>query len=165
MKFVCLLLALPGLCAAAEVQVGGPAPPLTLNQVLQAPALEKTFQVKAHKESGESQVFLLKRRADMEPTLRPATTASTRWWGTAGDRKAISAPTSFLADIASQALRTPVSDETGMQGRFDFELKWEAGNPASFVSALRDQLRLELVRARRPLEYLVVDSAIQPRGW
>jgi uncharacterized protein (TIGR03435 family) len=128
-------------------------------------ALETTFQVKAHKESRESQVFVLKRRASVEPALRPATSASTGWWGTPGNRKAVAAPTSFLADIASRALRTPVLDETGMQGQFDFELKWEVGNPTSFIEAVRDQLRLELVQARRPLEYLVVDSAAQPRAW
>jgi uncharacterized protein (TIGR03435 family) len=128
-------------------------------------ALETTFQVKAHKESRESQVFLLKRRVGIKPTVRAATSASTRWWGATGDRKAVSAPMTFLADVASRALRTPVFDETGMQGRFDFELKWEAGNPTSFIEAVRDQLGLELVQARRPLEYLVVDSAVQPRAW
>ena len=157
----------PDWADGTKYDVATAAPELTparKSELLQG-VLETTFQVKRHKESRESQAFLLKRRTGMEPALRPATSASTRWWGKPGDRKAISAPMSFLADIASEALRTPVFDETGMHGQFDFELKWEAGNPTSFINAVRDQLRLELVGARRPLEYLVVDSALQPQAW
>ena len=138
--------------------------PAKVPELLQR-ALERTFQVKVHKESRESQVFLLKRRAGIEPALRPATSAGTRWWGATGDGKAVAETMSDLADIASGALRTPVIDETETPGRFDFELKWKAGNRTSFIEAVRDQLRLELVQASRPLDYLVVDSAVQPLAW
>ena len=157
----------PDWAKESQYDVAIAAPELTparKSELLQQ-ALERTFQLKAHKESRESQVFLLKRHAGMEPNLRPATSSSTRWWGEPGDRKAISEPMSFLADFASRALRTPVFDETGLRGQFDFELKWEAGNATAFIEAINNQLRLELVQARRPLEYLVVDSAVQPRAW
>jgi len=70
-----------------------------------------------------------------------------------------------IKHIFKVVLGKPVFDETALKGRFDYELRWDVANPQSFLAAVREQLGLELVEARRPLEYLVVDSAVQPRTW
>ena len=53
----------------------------------------------------------------------------------------------------------------GLTGRFDFELQWDVTNPQSLMEAVRTQLGLELTLSRRPLDYLVVESAVQPQAW
>jgi bla regulator protein blaR1 len=69
----------------------------------------------------------------------------------------------------------PVVDQTGLQGAFDFTLKWtpdqlaaaadakEAGGEApSFFTAIREQLGLMLVASKAPVEVIVIDHIEQP---
>ena len=58
-------------------------------------------------------------------------------------------------------LKKPVFDETGLQGGYDIELKLEHDglnlpDPEKVISAVRDQLGLELTLAKRPVEVVVV---------
>jgi hypothetical protein len=73
-------------------------------------------------------------------------------------------------------LRTRVVDDTGLVGRFDFDLHWtpdrpasaDSGNPAaisewpSIFTAFEDQLGLKLVPRRMEVEVLVIDHAERP---
>ncbi len=127
--------------------------------------LEETFQLKVHKESRESDVYVLRIVPGMQSKLRPSALRTSSHWGNPGDVTAVSMPLASIAADAGRLLGKTVVDETGLAGRFDFELKWDAGNPQSLVEAARVQLGLELAPARRPLEYLVVDSAVQPQAW
>ncbi|MBZ5619853.1 MAG: TIGR03435 family protein [Acidobacteriia bacterium] len=128
-------------------------------------ALQDTFQVKAHKESRDTAGYVLERRPGVDPKLRPTASGTASHWGKFGDITAVSVPVLALASVAERALGKPVFDETALQGRFDYELKWDVANPQAFLEAIREQLGLNLVEARRPLDYLVVDSAVQPRPW
>jgi len=83
-----------------------------------------------------------------------------------------------LASQLGQQLGRFVSNETGLQGDFDFHAEWtpapgenigggDAPPPAgadgpSLFTALRDQLGLELKSAKGPVEVLVVDHAEKP---
>jgi uncharacterized protein (TIGR03435 family) len=63
-------------------------------------------------------------------------------------------------------LGIPVVNETGLAGRrFDFELTWEQPegrlNVDGLKRALVDQLGLELVPAREPVEMVVVSQTAQ----
>lgn len=127
--------------------------------------LEDTFQLKAHKESRETDVYVLQRSPGMESKLRPATSGASSRWGKTGDITAVSMPLASVTGTAGQVLGKTVVDETGLAGRFDFELKWDTTTPQSLIEAVRAQLGLELTPSRRPLEYLVVDSAVQPKAW
>jgi uncharacterized protein (TIGR03435 family) len=127
--------------------------------------MEDTFQLKVHKESRESDVYVLRIGGGTQPKLRPAGTGASSQWGKDGDVTAVSRPLASIASDAGRVLGKTVLDETGLAGRFDFELKWDAANPPSMIEAVRTQLGLELTPSRRPLEYLVVDSAVQPQAW
>lgn len=127
--------------------------------------LDQTFELKVHQESRDAVVYVLRRIAGIEPKLRAASTEGSSGWGKPGDITAVSRGTAFIAAISEQALGSVVLDETGIAGRFDFELKWSAAEPPSLKDAIRTQLGLELVQAKRPLSYIVVDSAVAPRDW
>lgn len=70
-----------------------------------------------------------------------------------------------LVWTAGNVLDAEVFDETGLQGRYDFNLKWDPKNPTSLVSIVNKQLGLELAQSRRKLEHLVIESAQQPSTW
>jgi uncharacterized protein (TIGR03435 family) len=52
-----------------------------------------------------------------------------------------------------------VFDQTGMQGRFDFELQW---SDISVFTALQEQLGLKLDAARGPVDVVVIDRVERP---
>ncbi len=74
-------------------------------------------------------------------------------------------------------LDRPVTDNTGLAGRYDFELTWapdetqfggevpvapsDAPSPPLFT-AIREQIGLKLVATRGPVSALVVDAAVEP---
>jgi uncharacterized protein (TIGR03435 family) len=60
-----------------------------------------------------------------------------------------------LAVCFEWLLNRPVVEETGLTGRFSFELKY-SGTPAVLLTAIR-QLGLQLIPAERELEVLVVE--------
>lgn len=88
----------------------------------------------------------------------------------------------FAALLQSEVLDRPVVDHTGLNGRWDFTLKWMPddsqftnGRPPGFGSpppgidqapdlftAIRQQLGLNLVAAKLPVEVLVVDHVEKP---
>jgi uncharacterized protein (TIGR03435 family) len=68
----------------------------------------------------------------------------------------------------------PVVDQSGLKGAFDFTLKWtpeslsgsaaarELGNAPALFTAIREQLGLQLVASKAPVEVIVVDHIEQP---
>jgi len=90
-----------------------------------------------------------------------------------------------MADLAgvlqSAVLDRPVVDQTGLSGRFDFELKWTPDEfqfsgmgikvpppgdnpnaPPDLETAMRDELGLNLVSTKAPVEVLVIDKVEKP---
>lgn len=157
----------PAWAGKARYDVALSAPKLTeeLRFELLHRCLEGAFQIKVHKEQRQTDVYLLQRRPREQHKLRPASSPSSRLWGNKGNIKAVSRSVKAIAGIAGDALGKTVFDETGLQGSFDFDLKWDPSNPMSLIEAVRTQLGLDLVQSRRPIGYLVVDSAVQPQSW
>jgi uncharacterized protein (TIGR03435 family) len=79
-------------------------------------------------------------------------------------------PLSLLAEMLEEQFRIPVVDETGLTNRYDFNVTWDeygkkVGNQypnypnlEGLKQALADQLGLELVPSREPIEMLVVEK-------
>jgi len=127
--------------------------------------LAAAFHLKLHRETRQTDVYVLKKVPGYEPNLKPATTRghSGPWNRQKGELQAIGMTPGFVARIAGTVLGCPAFDETEMKDRYDFDLKWDSNHPESIVAAVRDQLGLELVKVQRPLEYLIIDSAIEPK--
>jgi uncharacterized protein (TIGR03435 family) len=75
-----------------------------------------------------------------------------------------------LAGILSNQLEKPVTDATGLKGRYEFTLSWMAAVPASpspsapaadsgpdLFAAVQQQLGLKLEASRAPVDVLVID--------
>ena len=63
-----------------------------------------------------------------------------------------------------EVFEVPIIDQTGLTGRYDVKLKWHESNsghtePEDMKQALIDQLGLELVPGREPIEMLVIEKA------
>jgi len=76
------------------------------------------------------------------------------------------APIGYLVNGLRILLRTPVVDQTGLTGEYDFKLEFaKDGDPdsgPSMLSALQDQLGLKLEHTRGPIQFLIVDRAEKP---
>ena len=72
-------------------------------------------------------------------------------------------PLSTFAGSLEYRLQIPVIDQTELTNSFDFDLKWNqpVDQPLDLENlkqALTDQLGLELVPSREPIEMLVVEK-------
>lgn len=96
-----------------------------------------------------------------------------------GSVKGTRVPIPYLCWQLGQILQDderPVIDETGLKGKFDFNLIWLPGNADQFrdtlppdvferpviFSAVRDQLGLKLTARKGPVTYFVVDHIERP---
>jgi uncharacterized protein (TIGR03435 family) len=98
--------------------------------------------------------------------------------GNWGAPNALISGNNTLKGLANQLGRLPlvgrpVTDETGLDGSFDWELRWTADAPAgdtpsadaiSIFTAIQEQLGLKLVASRGPVDVFVIDSVTRPTG-
>ena len=129
--------------------------------------VRRMFGLVARHETRDTDLLLLKVRNPDAPGLKPS-----RGWnpqdGTStnfrrGQWSCRHAPLSMLADYLENSLGIPVVDKTGLTDRFDIDLKLNESNsqhpdPQNLKSAVLDQLGLELVPGREPIEMLVVEK-------
>jgi len=151
---------LGGDLARYEVQAKAPAdtPVATLRLMLQK-LLADRFKLVIHRETREVPAYQMivtrlevhkSEDADGESGVSPGG-ASINLVNTTMEQ---------LADLLSGPLKTPVVDRTGVEGRFDFPIRLEKGDPdEAFVSALREQFGLKLEKTKTQLAMLIVDSA------
>jgi uncharacterized protein (TIGR03435 family) len=76
-----------------------------------------------------------------------------------GQASAKRQPIAKLSDffLCNWVVHAPVVDETGLTGEYDWELPYQPGQPNIALQALKDNLGLELVKARRSINMLVVE--------
>jgi uncharacterized protein (TIGR03435 family) len=128
-------------------------------------ALETAFGLKAHTEMKGTRVYVLRKIPGQQPALKAATTKS----GTAhadlrrGRLEAIGYRIGGVTRTAGNILDSEVLDETGLTGRYDFDLKWDPKESRSIISAIREQLNLQLTVENRNLQHVVVDSIMEAK--
>jgi uncharacterized protein (TIGR03435 family) len=84
--------------------------------------------------------------------------------------KASNMPMAIFCKTLSHQLHRTVIDKTGLEGLYDFELKWSrddatdlpADAPPTFFTAVQEQLGLKLQPAKGPVDTLVVDHVEMP---
>ena len=132
--------------------------------------LKNTLGFVGRRETREVDVMVLKVRNPGASGLKPPIAGSENDWSSPGhyvcDDRALSSdspPHLGLTRFLEQAFDTPVIDQTGLTQHFSIDLKWQPQpNRAAALKAVKqailDQLGLELVPGREPIEMLVVEK-------
>lgn len=127
-------------------------------------ALRITFGVTGRKEVRQTSVFLLKMKTSTATgrTLSPTDAMSFSEGG--GRMNGIGVSMKQLASSLEQKLKRPVIDETDSKKSYDISLKWNETNSDimnhdALLTAVREQLGLELVPATRPVEMVIIKES------
>lgn len=140
--------------------------------------LVRRFSLKAHYEQRMDSVLILKAGKDgpkLIPSATPPAGQPQNTWLMSNTKSHVSilrCPMEYLALFVSRKLGQAVIDETGLPGRYDIKLDFDTHDSdpsassidfgATLISALKDQLGLELHASKRLVPYLVVDSVSRP---
>jgi uncharacterized protein (TIGR03435 family) len=130
--------------------------------------LADRFKLKLHRETKESGIYsLVVARSGLR--LQPSSATGVNFG--VGGRKIVAQGASMddLTNLLTIQLGQPVSNKTGVTGRFDITLSWapdaatagSEGAPSIFT-VIQEQLGLRLESGRGPVEILVIDSAEKP---
>jgi uncharacterized protein (TIGR03435 family) len=132
--------------------------------------LQDRFRLQVHQQQKEMNVYYLvlaqgapklKRTGDAREMNTHMSDAKGRMWATKFDMV-------LFAQYLGGELGFPVIDQTGLTGVYDFELAWnpddgkigaETDSRPSMVTAIKEQLGLELKRGKGQVEVVVVDYA------
>jgi uncharacterized protein (TIGR03435 family) len=133
-------------------------------------ALRTSFGLVSRKEERESDAYILKVKDPGHQGLPE--TASTGGMSSSfgpGRIGAIKGSMSGLARSLESVLDIPVFNETKLEQKYDYQLKWnqtadEPANAEAVIAALRDQLGLDLVKTKRQLEFVIVASEQNVKG-
>jgi uncharacterized protein (TIGR03435 family) len=117
-------------------------------------ALKVAFGVTVSAETRELDGFVLTVPDGVEPKLTPGSAAAGAKWG-AGRYAGAGQSMADLTRYVEETLGKPVLDETGLEGKYDFEIKYDDDDPVTLIEAVREQLGL-VPHASRPVEVLVV---------
>ena len=126
-------------------------------------ALTKRFGLTAHRETRVTDVLILKVRNANAPGLQVHTGGDS---SANGEVNELTVNNATLADWSRHLdwrFAKPVVDQTGLNGRYDIHLRWppRAGESDrdAFQRAMLEQMGLELVPGREPVEMLIVEKA------
>jgi uncharacterized protein (TIGR03435 family) len=168
-------------------KAAGKTPDADLRVMLQNLLVER-FSIKMHIETRNLPVYALalaREDGRLGPDLHPGTTGrhpgeiaySSNGSFAAGEPTVMRGVTmAALARALSAKLGRPVVDRTGLDGRFELELRYTmprdpvttasdpAGGAPELFTALQEQLGLKLEATRGPVEVLVIDSAEHPKN-
>ncbi len=124
--------------------------------------IQKTFGLTGKFETRDATVLALRIARNNAPELHLSAGHRDSCWMSAGEFSCQNQTLAKVAPVLEAEFGVPVVDETGLGGRFDFELRWDEDkprrNPEGLKQALLDQLGLELVPARESINLLVVEK-------
>jgi uncharacterized protein (TIGR03435 family) len=152
-------------------------PNLKQAQTLTRKVLEERFGLKVHKETKEMAVYAVSvakggekmARSAGDPNGSPDETESSN------SSQVTMRMTNILmgefAPALADFLDRPAVDQTGLTGRYDFQLKWTADEsraptdgtaPPGLFTAIQQQIGLKLEPAKAPVDVLVIDHVERP---
>jgi uncharacterized protein (TIGR03435 family) len=135
--------------------------------------LADRLQLKVHREERELPAYVLT-PVKNGPMLKKHDPKIPPGWRTFGNSShstmtAGNLPLEFLVKFLQGQLDGIVVDQTGLQGKWDFELKWtpdslsgEGGDEPPLLSALQQQLGLKVVQRKTMVPVLVIDHVERP---
>jgi uncharacterized protein (TIGR03435 family) len=141
--------------------------------------LQERFGLRMHRETREQSAYVLK-IAKSGPKLKASETGATNIRINNNSIGLEHGEISRLTQLLSSALGKPVVNQTGLTGHYNLSLQWNDApvtdggvigldahaaadpNRESIFSAIQDQLGLQLVSQRAPVEMIVIDKIERP---
>ncbi len=129
------------------------------------------FSMKSHVEQKEGTIYTLRIGKDGSRLTRHDDGTGTKARASCGHLLGGRVTTAVLATMLSRQLEHDVADDTGLPGKYDFQLDWtpDAGpcpgataDQPSIFTAVQQQLGLRLESAKGPVEILVIDHIQAP---
>lgn len=122
-------------------------------------ALEVTFGLKIRREMRELDVMVLRPLNGKAANLPPSKATESVEMMAKGFLRAKKQPIKKLVDmLEGMFLRQPVVDETGLKAEYDWALPYNMASNNVLLDAIRTQLDLEVVKDKRRIEFLVIES-------
>lgn len=119
--------------------------------------LDTVFHVEAEIEQRPTDVYVMTIDPDSPRRPLPAADEGGAYSGTTGGNlDGVNVPISVLASQIAPTLKRDVVDETGLEGRFDWNVTYDPDRPESLIEALHEQLGLKLAPGVRPMPWLIV---------
>lgn len=131
-------------------------PPARAAEILQE-ALCASMGIKTRVEMRDADAYVLTFTGEFGIGLKPG--KGERGFRADKTIRSRNLPISILADALEMRLDEPVLDETGLKGGYDYELKFEAEDVEGMQSLLEKELGIRMIRAKRPVEFLIVEYA------
>ena len=119
-------------------------------------ALQRTFGLQAHWEEQQRDVLILTHDGSVSIKESTSEPLSQFQRGKITMKKQ---STAELAGALPNWMRKVVIDETGLTGRYDFDLDYRDDGPNVLIDSLRERYGLILALGRRPIRVLVVKAA------
>lgn len=125
-------------------------------------AYEKAFSVRIHKGKKSLEVYVLERAKAGSLGMTPVAADGQSTWGTARTSGGLryrfkAASMEDLCWVLEGYTDTPVIDETGLAGRFDFESTMDRWKPETVFPAV-EKLGLKLRKQKREMEVLQIEK-------
>jgi uncharacterized protein (TIGR03435 family) len=118
--------------------------------------LADLFGIEARWQSEERDVYVLRLREGRAPMPESKNEQELAQM-LQGKIKLRGQPVAKLCQFLAMPFDTVVLDETGMKGRYNFDISYQPGNDDVTIQALKD-VGLEVTRARRNVKVLIVSS-------
>lgn len=132
------------------------------NDITMQNELKKQFGIIARHEMIITNVLFLKVKNSNAPGLKSTTSKNGSSSANQGHLQIVNMRLASFASILESQTDVPVVDQTGLNGKFDMDLRWDSKNDSqheNLKQALADQLGLELVPGTAPVNFLVVEKA------
>lgn len=155
----------------------------TQRQMVQA-LLAERFQLKVHHETRDLRVVALTvakggaKLTESKPDSQSASGSQNTWTGLRSSKGKIEGRGATIKMLVGMLSPKPeiggrlVVDETGLTGKYDFELNWSPENPGaqdesdaagpSLFAALQEQLGLKVEPRKAPVDCIVIDHVEMP---
>jgi uncharacterized protein (TIGR03435 family) len=125
--------------------------------------VQKRFHIAARHENIETNVLFLQLKTQNAPGLKRTGTQNNAFSRSyQGEFDLVNMKFSSVANFVENKFGIPATDQTGLTGNFDVNLKWNDRNDTNHDNlkrALVEQLGVELVPGQAPIDMLIVDKA------
>ena len=127
--------------------------------------LAERFHMAVHRETKQLPAFALvlgKGGSKLKLASADSKAGMSEAAGPNGEQRTVfvSTPVRVLVNLLANSLGSPVADQTGLDGLYDYTLEWPDAGSSLFASV--DQLGLKLEAKKEPVEVLVIDRAEHP---